>query len=176
MLKYNTYPKFSACLFLFSLPDEDQFTLLTMNLTYLYTFISADFLQSSYSGYQQMSIFIYGNPHLTEHNEFPKDLERVEMSKLMPGVDGRHALYKILNSINDCQLDPIGLVLVMAISLFNSSDAKIRQIQDHCRLTLFRYLSSTMSPDGAKIKSEKIDFVLNTMVSSKDLNLLLQNA
>ena len=144
-----------------------------MNLTLLYTFISANFLQSSYSGYQQMNIFLHGNPNYTENNGFPNDLQRVEMSKLMPGLDRRHEICKILNSINECDLDPLSLVLVMAISLFNSSDSKIGQIQSHFKLTLFRYLTSKMSLDGAKNKVDQIDCVLNTMLSSKDLNLLL---
>ena len=153
-----------------------------MNLTFLYTFISADFLQSSYSGFQQMNIFLNGDPNVNENNYFSNDLQRVEMSKLMPNIDERFAIYNMLNAINELELDPFELVLVMAIALFNISNDKIKNvsniisIQDYLRQTLFRYLTSKMSLTGAQMKAEKIGNVLNVLLTSKDMNLLMREA
>ena len=153
----------------FSLPDQDQFVLMASNIGYLSLLRLAYTYQPCYTGQQQISMILYGCPY--EEKGF-RNAERLELRQLMPWFSKNHPFQTIIETVAKLELDQLSLLLAMAILIFNvpnsdlQNERRIREIQFHFKLSLFRYLESKMSLEWARWKMERIESMLHLLMST----------
>ena len=148
--------------------------LLLSNTKMLQLLRMADFFKPGSNITEQMCFIMFEQ----KCAELPVDLPALPPMKpevLACGLgENAMALFQQIHSIQELELDDTTLVLVMVIALLSTpEDAEnpdlIMVTQNNLRHLLYRYLCTQMSPAGALAKTEKIDIVLNLLMSSEDM-------
>ena len=137
------------------------------NIGYLSLLRLAFTYQPCYTGQQQISMILYGCPY--EEKGF-KNAQRLELYQAMPWYTRNHPFQTIVESVSRLELDQLSLLLTMAVLIFNApnsnlhSETRIKEIQYHFKLSLFRYLQSQMSPAWARWKFDQIESLLHLLM------------
>ena len=148
--------------------------LLLSNTKMLQLLRMADFFKPGSNITEQMCFIMFEQ----KCAELPVDLPSLPPMK--PEVFGQSfgentmALFQQIHSIQQLELDETTLVLVMVIALLSTPEQAenpdlIIKTQTNLRHLLYRYLCTQMSPAGALAKVERIDIVLNILMSSEDI-------
>ena len=148
--------------------------LLLSNTKMLQLLRMADFFKPGSNITEQMCFIMFEQ----KCAELPVDLPSLPPMK--PEVLGQSlgenamALFQQIHSIQQLELDETTLVLVMVIALLSTPEEAenpdlIIKTQSNLRHLLYRYLCTKMSPAGALAKVERIDIVLNILMSSEDI-------
>ena len=153
------------------LTERDQFMVLMSNLKMLQMLRMADYFKPGSNLTEQMCFTMFEQKYL----QLPVDLPNPGDS---PGFLGDKAIqmFQQIDSIQQLQLDDTSMVLVMVIALLNTPKDKenppdlIKGTQGNLRHLLYLYLCSKMSPSGALDKVQKIDSVLDLLMSSEDIS------
>ena len=125
----------------------------------------AEYFHPKISGEQQQNLTLYGYKNVEQNRlEMPKIL----IDQVMPPCDYLE-FYELAKSIQTILIDDITTLLVLTILLFHRPEIKvILDTQRNLWLTLYRYLTSKMGQNEALTVLEKIEKVLNFLLSSKD--------
>ena len=166
--------KFSTDFFI-RLTERDQFMVLMSNLKMLQMLRMADYFKPGSNLTEQMCFTMFEQKYL----QLPVDLPNpgVSSEALASSVgDKAIQMFQQIDSIQQLQLDDTSMVLVMVIALLSTPKEATENPPDlikgtlgNLRHLLFLYLCSKMSPSGALEKVQKIDSVLDLLMSPEDI-------
>ena len=156
---------------------KDQFLLLSSNLHFSLILFSANLFHPKYSAREQVNLYLHGDPDFSSENSDILQTEfiypRFEIEELMPWCTGSHPMHQILQMVMQIDMDEIIFILLVCWTFLNSKDIKMMRMQDHLKLTLFRYLKTKSGQSEAILKFQKMEEVIFKLFNSKNFFTLL---
>ena len=157
------------------LTERDQFMVLMSNLKMLQMLRMADYFKPGSNLTEQMCFTMFEQKYLQLPDDLPNPSVSPEALASSLG-DKAIQMFQQIDSIQQLQLDDTSMVLVMVIALLSTPKETtenppdlIKGTQGNLRHLLYLYLCSKMSPSGALEKLQKIDSVLDVLMSPEDI-------
>ena len=156
---------------------KDQFLLLSSNLHFSLILFSANLFHPKYSAREQVNLYLHGDPDFSSENSDILQTEfiypRFEIEELMPWCTGSHPMHQVVKMVMQIDMDETIFMLLSCWTFLNSKEIKMMRIQEHLKLTLFRYLKYKSCQSEAILKFQKIEEVIFKLFNSKNFFTLL---
>ena len=159
--------------------EKEQFILLSSNLHFALILMTGNWFNPKYSAMDQVNMYLHSiweyPDYLQSHSDIVSECNysRFEMEELMPWCTGSHPMHQVLQMVMQIDMDEIIFILLVCWTFLNSKDIKMMRMQDHLKLTLFRYLKTKSGQSEAILKFQKIEEVIFKLFNSKNFFTLL---